>query len=123
MDLKTFGETVRGPIGWVVHARSGDKGCNANVGFYVRSADEWDWLRSLLTISEIKRLLGEEYKGAAIDRFELPEIWAVHFLCHEHLDRGINSSSTYDILGKNLAEFLRARWVDIPKRFLDRGRI
>ncbi|KAK5702564.1 hypothetical protein LTR97_003509 [Elasticomyces elasticus] len=27
------GTTVKGPLGWIVHARSGDKGSNCNVGF------------------------------------------------------------------------------------------
>jgi hypothetical protein len=122
-DLSTFGETVDCPLGYVVHARSGDKGCNANVGLFVRHADEYDWLRSLLTVEKMTELLGDEFSGHKIDRFELREIWAVHFLMHQHLDRGINSSSTYDILGKNVGEFIRSRWVAVPTKFLDRGRI
>lgn len=59
---RNFGPTTIGPLGWIVHARSGDKGSNANVGFWVRNRDEWEWLRSLLSIGTIKRLLGEEYK-------------------------------------------------------------
>lgn len=122
-ELTLFGETVECPLGYIVHARSGDKGCNANVGLFVRHADEYEWLRSFLTIETMTRLLRDEYSGNKIDRFELRNIWAVHFLCHQHLDRGINSSSTYDILGKNLGEFIRAQWVPVPKRFLNRGRI
>ena len=37
----TFGATTTAPLGYVVHARSGDKGSDANVGFFVRHADEW----------------------------------------------------------------------------------
>jgi hypothetical protein len=48
---------------------------------------------------------------------------AVHFLLKDHLDRGVASSSTYDVLGKNLAEYLRCKWVDIPNQFLERGKI
>ena len=47
VDLASYGPTEFVPLGYVVHARSGDKGSDANVGFYVRHADEWDWLRSL----------------------------------------------------------------------------
>lgn len=72
----------------------------------------------------MKQLLGAEFKeGNKIDRFELPGIYGVHFLLHDHLDRGVNSSSTYDILGKNLGEFLRARYVDLPEKFLLAGKI
>lgn len=111
-------------MGWIVHARSGDKGSNANVGFWVRSSEEYEWLRSLLTVPFLEQLLGGEYReGRKIDRFELPGLWAVHFLLHDHLDGGYNSTRTYDLLGKNVAEFLRARYVDLPKRFLEKGKI
>ncbi|KAK3711662.1 hypothetical protein LTR37_009438 [Vermiconidia calcicola] len=119
----SWGDTTSAPLGYVVHARSGDKSSNANVGFYVRHEDEYEWLRSTLTISKIKELLGEDHKGGLVERFELPNIWAVHFLLLDHLDRGVASSSTYDILGKNVAEYLRAKHVEIPAMFLDRGKI
>jgi hypothetical protein len=61
-----WGETTKGPLGWIVHARSGDKGSNANVGFWVRHTDEWEWLRSLLSTEAIKGLLADEYKGKKI---------------------------------------------------------
>ncbi|KAF2635233.1 DUF1446-domain-containing protein [Massarina eburnea CBS 473.64] len=122
VPLKSFGPTTRGPMGWVVGCRSGDKASDANVGFYVRNDDEWDWLRSILTIDKIKLMLDEEYVGGKIERFEIPGIRAVHFLLRDHLDRGFNSTSTYDTLGKNVGEYLRAKWVDIPNRFLARGR-
>lgn len=48
---------------------------------------------------------------------------AVHFLLKDHLDRGVACNSTYDVLGKNLAEYLRAKHVQIPVKFLQRGRI
>lgn len=68
---RDWGPTTRGPLGWIVHARSGDKGSNANVGFWVRFADEWEWVRDLLSIATVKRLLGEEYKGKKIVRWLL----------------------------------------------------
>lgn len=47
VDLDSYGPTKVVPLGYVVHARSGDKGSDANVGFYVRHDDEWPWLRDL----------------------------------------------------------------------------
>ncbi|KAF2792177.1 DUF1446-domain-containing protein [Melanomma pulvis-pyrius CBS 109.77] len=123
IDLFSLGPTVIAPLGYVVHARSGDKGSDCNVGFYVRNEDEYPWLKSLLSIERIKELLQNDYNGKRIERFELPNICAVHFLLKDHLDRGVASSSTYDVLGKNVAEYLRAKHVQIPKKFLDRGRI
>jgi hypothetical protein len=75
VDLKSFGPTEKGPLGWVVHARSGDKGSDCNVGFFVRHRDEWDWLRSLLSVDTVKNLLGDEYRGKPIVRDHLsPEL-------------------------------------------------
>ncbi|CAG9956146.1 unnamed protein product [Clonostachys rosea f. rosea IK726] len=122
VDLATFGPTTRGPLGWVVGGRSGDKASDANVGFYVRHDDEWDWLRSVLTIDKINQLLEGSNKGKKIERFEIPGIRAVHFLLRDHLDRGFNSTSEYDTLGKNVCEYLRAKYIDIPNKFLRRGR-
>ncbi|KAL2751897.1 hypothetical protein ACRALDRAFT_1083824 [Sodiomyces alcalophilus JCM 7366] len=123
VDLSSFGPTTRGPLGWVVGGRSGDKASDANVGLWVRHDDEWDWLRSILTIEKIGQLLEGSNKGKKIERFEIPGIRAVHFLLRDHLDRGFNSTSEYDTLGKNLCEYLRAKYVDIPNKFLRRGRI
>ncbi|OBU00901.2 hypothetical protein VE01_00845 [Pseudogymnoascus verrucosus] len=123
LPFGSWGPTTLAPLGYVVHSRSGDKGSDANVGFFVRNTDEWDWLRSILTLEKIKNLLENDYEGKPIDRFELPHIQAVHFLLKDHLDRGVSSSSTYDVLGKNLAEYLRSKHVEIPNKFLERGRI
>ena len=60
IDLGTLGSTTRAPLGHVVHARSGDKGSDCNVGFFVRNQDEWDWLRSLLTVDKIREMMGDD---------------------------------------------------------------
>lgn len=44
--LSDFGPTVTAPLGYIVHARSGDKESDCNVGFYVRNADKYPWLQS-----------------------------------------------------------------------------
>jgi len=36
---------------------------------------------------------------------------------------GYSQCSKFDTLGKNAIEYLRAKTVDLPKKFLDRGRI
>lgn len=123
VDLSEFGPTTRGPLGWVVMGRSGDKASDANIGLFVRHDDEWDWLRSLLSTKNMVGLLGKEYLRHGIDRCEMRHLRAVHFLIRDHLDRGFNSTSSMDALGKNLCEFVRAKYVDIPNKFLERGRI
>ncbi|KAF2729592.1 DUF1446-domain-containing protein [Polyplosphaeria fusca] len=122
--LSSFGASTRAPLGTIVHARSGDKGSDCNVGFWVRNADEYSWLQTLLSTAFMKNyLLADEYNGGRVERFEFPGLRAVHFLLKDHLDRGVSCTTSVDFLGKNCAEFLRARYVDIPLRFLSRGRI
>lgn len=123
VDLSSFGPTTQGPLGWVVMGRSGDKSSNANLGLFVRHDDEWDWLRTLLSTAKLRELLGKDDVGRQIDRCEMPNIRAVHFLLKDHLDRGFNSTSSFDSLGKNLCEYIRCKHVDIPNRFLERGKI
>ncbi|KAF2679247.1 DUF1446-domain-containing protein [Lentithecium fluviatile CBS 122367] len=123
VPLSAFGATVRAPLGTIVHARSGDKGSDCNVGFWVRHQDEYAWLQNLLSMEFIKHLLADEYKGGRIERCEFPRLRAVHFLLKDHLDRGVSCTLTVDFLGKNCAEYLRAREVDVPLRFLARGRL
>ena len=123
ISLADIGPVERKPLGFVVLGRSGDKSSDANVGFFVRHDDEWDWLRSLLSLKGFKELLGPEDTGKPIERFEISGIRAVHFLLKDHLDRGYNSCSKFDSLGKNLVEFIRAKHVNIPTRFLERGRV
>ncbi|KAL1611824.1 hypothetical protein SLS60_000044 [Paraconiothyrium brasiliense] len=123
VDLSSFGPTTRAPLGYVVMGRSGDKSSNCNLGLFVRNEDEYDWLRTLLSVEKIRELLGKDDSGKNIDRCEMPNIYAVHFLLRDHLDRGFNATSGFDSLGKNLCEYIRCRYVDIPNKFLERGRV
>ena len=104
IDLGKFGPTERAPLGSIVNARSGDKGSDCNCGFWVRHADEYVWLKNLLSTGTIKQLLGKEYDETRVpkievDRFELPNLRAVHFLLRNLLDRGATSTSGVDFLG------------------------
>jgi hypothetical protein len=78
VDITTFGPTERRPLGSIVHARSGDKANNSNVGFFVRHVDEYPWLQSLLTVGKLRELLQDDYNGHKIERCEFPNILAIH---------------------------------------------
>ncbi|PSN72577.1 DUF1446-domain-containing protein [Corynespora cassiicola Philippines] len=123
LELSAFGATVHAPLGTIVHARSGDKGSDCNVGFWVRYQDEYAWLQNLLSVEFMKQLLADEYSGGRIERCEFPGLKAIHFLLKDHLDRGVSVTTSIDFLAKNCAEFLRARFVEIPMKFLARGKI
>ncbi|MHA5055025.1 acyclic terpene utilization AtuA family protein [Streptomyces sp. SD15] len=107
-------ELVVAPLGEIVHARSGDKGGDANLGVWVRDREAWDWLRSTLTIDELRRLLPET-RGLEISRHELPHLGAVNFLVRGLLGTGATSTLRLDSQAKALGEWLRSRSIKVPR--------
>jgi hypothetical protein len=120
-------------LGDITLARSGDKGGNLNVGFFVPDIDlvyhlkdkdaAYAWLRSYLSISRMKALLGEDWKEEEyyIERVEFPHIRAVHFVVYGILGRGVSSSSRLDGFGKGVADWLRDRVVHVPVGLLEKS--
>ena len=111
------GETMRLPLGALAGTRSGDKGGNANVGIFVRSAEAYGWLEDFLTIDRLRQLMPEA-ANAKIERFVLPNILSINFVIHGILQAGVASSTRQDAQAKGLGEWLRARHVDIPESLL-----
>lgn len=108
-----YGATVRAPLGHVCAARSGDKGGNANVGLWVRTADRYDWLRQYLTVEVFRELLPEA-AGLTIRRYELPNLLALNFVVVGLLGNGVADSTRPDPQAKGLGEYIRSRHVDLP---------
>ena len=107
------GGTTRAPLGSIYGARSGDKGGNANLGLFARSASAYVWLESFLSVDELRRLLPET-ADLEIERHSLPNIWSLNFVIHELLQEGVAASTRQDGQAKSLGEWIRARVVDIP---------
>ena len=106
-------ETVRAPLGRVAAARSGDKGGDANIGVWVHTNAEWDWLRANLSTDLLRELLPET-RELDIERHELPNLRAVNFVIHGILGRGVAEGFRFDPQAKGLAEWLRSRVVTMP---------
>ncbi len=109
--------TERAAIGRVVGARSGDKGGNANLGVFARSAEAYEWLAGELTVERLRVLLPET-ADLRIDRYDLPNLWSLNFVIHDLLEEGVAASSRIDGQAKSLGEWLRARVVDVPTALL-----
>ncbi|EME86648.1 uncharacterized protein MYCFIDRAFT_130445 [Pseudocercospora fijiensis CIRAD86] len=91
--LSALGETVRAPLGTIVLGRSGDKASDCNVGFFVRPSPNDELWEWLRTILTVEKI--KELLG--------PE--EIHKF------------------GKAELRYLRAKTVDIPKKFLEYARI
>jgi hypothetical protein len=110
----TADELVVAALGEIVHARSGDKGGDANLGVWVRNREGWEWLTSTLTVDELRRLLPET-RELAISRYELPNLGAVNFVLRGLLGTGATSTLRLDSQAKALGEWLRARNTKVPR--------
>jgi Acyclic terpene utilisation family protein AtuA len=107
-------ELVEVALTEVVHARSGDKGGDANVGVWVRDRHAWPWLESTLTVDELRRLLPET-RELRVERYELPNLGAVNFVIRGLLGTGATSTLRLDAQAKALGEWLRARTIKVPR--------
>lgn len=111
------GPTARRPLGAVVAARSGDKGGNANVGVWTDTAERWDWLRSHLTVDNLRRLIPES-ADLQIRRYEFPNLRALNFVLVGYLGQGVASCTKTDPQAKGLGEYLRALHTEIPDKLV-----
>jgi hypothetical protein len=107
-------ELVVASLGEIVHARSGDKGGDANLGVWVCDPQAWEWLRSTLTVDEVRHLLPET-RELVISRYEMPNLGAVNFLILGLLGTGATSTLRLDAQAKALGEWLRSRTTKVPR--------
>ncbi|BCS28595.1 uncharacterized protein APUU_70165A [Aspergillus puulaauensis] len=126
ISMADLGPTAVAPLGRIVHARSGDKADNFNVGLWVRHEDEYPWLKLFLTVDMLEELLEDDWRPnqygrySEVERCEFPNLLAVHFRVLDFLGGGIASSSRVDGLGKGIGEYLRSKLVSIPVEFMER---
>jgi Acyclic terpene utilisation family protein AtuA len=111
-------ELVVASLAELVHARSGDKGGDANIGVWVRDRKAWPWLRSTFTVEELRRLLPET-QDLEISRYELPNLGAVNFVVRGLLGTGATSTLRLDSQAKALGEWLLSRSIKAPRSLVE----
>ena len=115
--VKDYGPIKPVPFGNVVHARSGDKGANANLGVWADNPDAADWLSGFLTTERFTSLIGLS-ENIDVERYPMSNIGGVYFVLKNYFGVSGTSNIGLDQIGKGLGEFLRARIVDVPVQFL-----
>ncbi len=112
--------TRRLPLGTFVHARSGDKGGDANLGLWVAhdGSDRYDarvqWLSKLITPSRVRELVPEAV-DLDVEVFLLPNLGGVNVVLHGLLGEGVAASTRFDPQAKGLGEWVRSRLVSIEE--------
>ena len=102
------------PFGRLFGTRSGDKGGNANLGAWARSAAAYDFLREYLSSDQLKILL-PDLASYAVERYELPNLRALNFYIRGILGEGVAASLKSDPQAKTLGEYLRVKTIDEPQ--------
>ena len=109
------------PLGTFVHARSGDKGGDANVGLWVGQGPlretRAQWLAQFITVDRVRSLVPEA-ADLDIEVFALPNLGGVNVLVHGLLGDGVAASTRFDPQAKALGEWLRSRRANIPEELL-----
>ncbi len=98
----------------IAHARSGDKGDTANVGVIARKREYYPILLKYLTVERV----ADHFRGIAfgkVERFELPNLWALNFLLHQSLGGGGTKSLKNDAQGKTLGSAMLRMELDIEE--------
>jgi hypothetical protein len=101
------------PLSKLAHARSGDKGDAANCGVIAYKAEYYPILREQLTAERVKA----HFEGIClgpVDRYELPNLWALNFVLHNTLGGGGTVSLKLDAQGKVVASAMLMMMVDVP---------
>jgi hypothetical protein len=119
----TDSRTRRMPLGTFVHARSGDKGGDANLGLWVRhdGSDRYDarvtWLQKLITPRKVRELVPEA-ADLEVEVHLLPNLGAVNVLIRGLLGEGVAASTRFDPQAKGLGEWVRSRHVHVEEALL-----
>ena len=104
------------PFGTFVHARSGDKGGDANLGLWVvhDGSENYDervtWLQKLITPRKVRELVPEA-ADLEVEVYVLPNLGAVNVLIRGLLGDGVAASTRFDPQAKGLGEWVRSRLV------------
>ncbi|GAA4706227.1 DUF1446 domain-containing protein [Nocardioides conyzicola] len=112
--------TRRAPLGSFVHARSGDKGGDANLGLWVvhDGSDKYEarvtWLTKLITPRKVRELLPEA-ADLDVEVHVLPNLGGVNVLIRGLLGDGVAASTRFDPQAKGLGEWMRSRVVHVQE--------
>jgi len=96
----------------IAHARSGDKGDNANVGLIALKPEYYDILKKNVTEESVKKHFGDMVKGKVV-RYEMPNIGALNFLLHNALGGGGTKTLKHDAQGKTISTALLRMEIEI----------
>ncbi len=100
--------------------RSGDKGDRSDLTLFADDRATYDALLEVVT----PEVVAEHFDGLVegpVERFEVPNVWAIKFVLHGALAGGGPRSLRSDNLGKTLGGALLRLRVDVPDEIAARS--
>ena len=86
----------------LAHCRAGDKGNTSILSLIAYREEDYPLLVERVTAEAVKRHLTGIVRGE-VRRYELPELWALQFVCEDALGGGVTTSLGLDAHGKSLS--------------------
>lgn len=102
----------------IASARSGDKNNVCNIGVLAKNKEIYNFLVNNLSTDIVKDHFGELIQGK-VERYELPNIESLNFVCYQALDGGASRSLRMDTLGKNFSSILLKLEIELPENLLN----
>jgi hypothetical protein len=105
------------PLRFIAHARSGDKGSNANIGVIAYTPAGYFFLREFLTAQKVEEFFSA-LNPKRVLRYELPNLEALNFVLEGVLAEGGSRSLRIDSQGKALGQALLEMKIEVSKYLL-----
>ncbi|HEX4523865.1 MAG TPA: hypothetical protein VH704_10130 [Casimicrobiaceae bacterium] len=86
----------------LAHCRAGDKGDTSILSLIAYRAEDYPLLAERVTADAVRKHLKGIVLGE-IRRYELPNLWALQFVCDRSLNGGVTTSLALDAHGKSLS--------------------
>lgn len=105
------------PLHRIAHGRTGDKGNRLNVSVIAWRPEHYALLREQVTADRVRGLFA--HRGVtAVQRYELPHLWALNFVIDDVLEGGVNDALNLDGHGKTHSFLVLSLPVRVPAPIL-----
>lgn len=85
----------------IAHSRTGDKGNTSVISVIAYEKEDYEYIKEQVTAEAVADYFKEIVHGR-VDRYELPNIYALNFVMQDALGGGVTRSLALDMHGKTL---------------------
>lgn len=89
----------------LAHARAGDKGDTSDISVIARRPHDYPLLRDVVTAERVREHFAD-IVGGSVERYEVPQLYALKFVLHGALGGGVTRTLNLDPHGKSLSSSL-----------------